>query len=127
LLTDDEACRVFDLRKSPIAALLDSILPPDEPVVTLVREHAHLALGARNVTRVTSLAEVKALNADEARFMVIPASSPWGPPGPEVLRSVECTYRKVLTRAGMCELFDLAHEPHLRLGRRSRGRVFRGD
>ena len=106
-LADDEACRVFDLRDSPVARLLDAMLDPGEPVVTLVREATALPLGPRPLRRVESLAGVEDGGATE-RFLVVPDTAPWAPTDPDLLQSLERRYPKVATRPHVCEMFELS-------------------
>ena len=106
-LADDAACCIFDLRDSPVARLLDAMLDPAEPVVTLVREGTTLPLGPRPVRRVESLVGVEAAGATE-RFLVVPDAAPWAPTDPDLLQSLERRYRKVATRPQVCEMFELS-------------------
>jgi hypothetical protein len=106
LLADDESCRVFDLRCARLAAVLDAVLPPQEPVLTLVREGAVVPLAPRPAWPVRSVGDI---DPADARFLVVPATPPWGPADTDVLTELEQRYTKVLTRPGVCEIFDLSH------------------
>lgn len=108
LLVDDAACRVFDLRRSPIGTFLDSILPPDEPVIAVLREGTELELEGRAVHRTQALEQIEALRSEGLRFLVVADMNPWAPEDAGIVSALERRYRKLVTRPGLCELFDLA-------------------
>jgi hypothetical protein len=108
LLVDDDACRVFDLRRSPITAFLDSILPSGEPVIAILGEHAELDLSGRPVHRLEadSLDKIEGLSLQGLQFLVLADMSPWRPADTAV-QVLERRFRKIASRPGLCEVFDI--------------------
>lgn len=116
LLVDDDACRVFDLRRSPITAFLDSILPPGEPVIAMLGEHAELDLSGRRVHRL----DADSLDGLEGlRFLVLADMSPWAPADPAIMQVLERRFRKIASRPGLCAVFDVTAEPDAREDRKA--------
>jgi hypothetical protein len=108
VVVEDTACRVLELRQSPITACVDALLPPEEPVIAIVAEDSDLRLSTRRVHRVVDPSEIEALRAGGLRFLVVPGMEPWAPGDPEVLKKIERSYQKMMTRSGVCEMFDLS-------------------
>ncbi len=108
LLVEDDACRVFDLRRSPIAAFLESILPPGEPVIAILGEHAELDLVGRRVYHLEALAQIDVLRSEGVRFLVLADMSPWAPADAGIVQALERRFRKLVTRPGLCEVFDVS-------------------
>ena len=122
LLVDDDACRVFDLRRSPIAAFVESILPPREPVIVIVGEHAELDLVTRRVHRLESLTQLEALRSEGVRFLVLADMSPWAPADPEIVQVLERRFARIAARPGLCVLFDVSTDADGRPERTTRWR-----
>jgi hypothetical protein len=121
LLVHDDACRVFDLRRSPITAFLDSILPPGEPVIALTGEHAELDLSGRRAHRLDadSLDSIEGLRLKGLQFLVLADMSPWAPADTAIVQTFERRFRKIASRPGLCVVFDVTAKPAAREDRKS--------
>ncbi len=117
VVTQDEACRVFDLRLSSIKPLLDSLLPPGEPVIAILHPQSGLDLAGRPVHRldVADPEQIEELRAKGVRYLVVPDSSPWAPEDSGgIADAMERRYRKLVVRPGICAVFDLVREERRR-------------
>jgi hypothetical protein len=121
LLVDDDGCRVFDLRRSPITAFLDSILSPGEPVIAVLGGHAELDLSGRPVHRLDadSLGRIEGLRLQGLQFLVLADMSPWRPADTAIVQVRERRFRRIASRPGLCEVFDLTTEAAARRDKRS--------
>jgi hypothetical protein len=106
LFAEDDACRIYDLREPPISAFLDAILPPEEAVIVLVGEYAHLPMAGRHIHRATTSAEVETHRTEGVRYLVVPDARPWRPEDPGVLHDIELRFHQLATRPGVCAIFD---------------------
>jgi hypothetical protein len=88
---------------------VDSVLDPEEPVMTLVRERSQLALGPRHVIQMHSAEAIEGSDPAKVRFLVVPDAAPWAPEDPDVLRAIEDRYTKIASRPGICEMFDVSN------------------
>jgi hypothetical protein len=116
MLVEDDSCRVFDLRPSPIRDFLDAVLPDAEPVVAVVPDTGDLDLDPRPVRTVVGggvpsadlLEELEQCRTEGLRFLVIAEMMPWGPPDEELVEALERRYARLTARPGLCQVLDLA-------------------
>jgi RNase P protein component len=107
LMAEDEACRIFDLRNSRITPLAEALLTPEEPIMAVGGERVPPPLGARRVWPVQAMADIAKSQAAGVRVVVVPADAAWSVENADVLQAIEHRCRKIATRPGVCEMFEL--------------------
>jgi hypothetical protein len=121
-VTEDEACLVFDLRRTraqSLAGFLDSFLPVDATVLLIGSDEPALELPNRHVLR---RREDEPADSESPRFVVLAhrATRPRAAE-PAMPAALAQRYRKIAGRQGLCEVFVLG-EP---VAARRRGRLVR--
>ena len=116
VIAQDEACRVFDLRQSSISAFIDSILPSEEPVIAILHPQSGLDLAGRRVHRLDTATpeDIEVVGSQGMRFLVLPDLSPWAPEDTGIVDGLQRRYRTLAVRPGICAVFDITGDPHVR-------------